>query len=286
MTRELSDPAAGGTSMKMRTTSGSKWFVLAVGAVAIIASACGKQPSRTAATNEADSIAKALAADSLLLATAQRGREAYLGSCAMCHGAYGEGNGPMAAQVETQGKPPAALNNPILLDSLGRDEVVRIITRGGAQSHLSNLMPSWGEKLGPEVIGQIADYVMVLPRLKPAISRAAVEQYLAAPAGAPENGRKLFVYYCTVCHGAQGEGNGLLADTLWVNHQVRPRNLTDTAYMTEKTDRDLYMTIALGGDHVGKSGLMPAWGGVKISPNEVKDLVSYVRAISKTPSRP
>jgi cbb3-type cytochrome c oxidase subunit III len=261
------------------------WFVLAVGAIAIIAAACGKEAARTSATSEADSIAQALAADSTQLALALRGKEAYLGSCAMCHGAYGEGNGPMESQIQSQGKPPAALNDPILIDQLGRDQLIEIITNGGARSHLSNLMPSWGEKLSPEVIGEIADYVMVLPRLKSGISRAKVEEYLQSPAGTAADGRKLFVFYCTMCHGPEGQGNGVLADSLWAKHQVRPRNLTDTAYFAPKTDQEIYMTVSLGGDYTAHSELMPGWD-VKLSPAEVKDLVSYVRTISKTESKP
>jgi putative copper resistance protein D len=146
-------------------------------------------------------------------------------------------------------------------------------------------MPSWGTQLPAETIAQIADYVMVLPRLKPGISRAAVEEYLATPAGAAADGRKLFVFYCTVCHGPEGQGDGILADTLLAKHQVRPRNLTETAYFAPKTDQEIYMTVALGGDHTAHSELMPGWS-VKLSPDEVKDLVSYIRAISKTESKP
>ena len=271
--------------MKMRTTPGSTWFVLTVGAIAIIAASCGKEPARTAATSEADSIAQALAADSTQLAQAMRGKEAYLGSCAMCHGVYGEGNGPMASQVATQGKPPAALNDPILLDRVGREQLIEIITKGGARSHLSNLMPAWGDQLPPETIDQIADYVMILPRLKSKIPNTAVEAYLAAPAGTPADGRKLFVFYCTMCHGPEGQGNGVIADSLWAKHQVRPRNLTDTAYFAPKTDEEIFMTVSLGGDYTAHSALMPGWN-VKLTPAEVKDLVSYVRAISKTTSKP
>jgi len=267
--------------MKMRWTMRSTWAVVAVGAVVILAPACGKETARTAAPSGTS------LSDTTKLAAAQRGREAYLGSCAMCHGVWGEGDGPMALQVETQGKvPPAALNDPILLDKVGRDELIKIITRGGARSHRSNLMPSWGEKLAPEVIAEIADYVMDLPRLKPGISRTTVEQYIQAPPGTADDGRKIFVFYCTMCHGPQGEGNGLLADSLWAKHQIRPRNLTDSLYFAGKSDKEIYMTVSLGGDYTGHSEFMPGWGGVKLSPGDMKDVVSYVRAISRTQPRP
>ncbi len=101
----------------------------------------------------------------------------------------------------------------------------------------------------------------------------------------PAEGRRLFVYYCSACHGAEGKGNGTLADTIFARAKVRPRNLTDSTYFLPKTDQALFDVISLGGGHMGKSGFMPAWT-VKLSPAEIKDLVSYVRVLSHTPSRP
>jgi mono/diheme cytochrome c family protein len=43
--------------------------------------------------------------------------------------------------------------------------------------------------------------------------------------------------------------------------------------------------VALGGGHIGKSTMMPAWT-VTLTPSQIKDVVSYVRALSKTKSRP
>jgi mono/diheme cytochrome c family protein len=146
-------------------------------------------------------------------------------------------------------------------------------------------MPAWGEHLAPAVVADITEYVMVLPGLNPGIPSATIAKYLAAPAGSPAEGRTLFVHFCTACHGPQGKGDGFNADTLRVRHNVRPRNLTETAYFMKKTDRDIYSTIALGGGHTGKSAFMPGWT-YRLEPAQIKHLVSYVRAISKTPSQP
>ena len=178
------------------------------------------------------------------------------------------------------------MDDPILLDRVGREELRSIVQHGGAESHLSKMMPSWGGKLPPGMIDQVTDYVMALPQLKPGIPRAAVEQYLAAPAGTVGEGRKLFVFYCTMCHGPEAKGNGPLADSLWIKHQVRPRDLSDSEYFAPKADQEIYLTIASGGATTGHSMYMPGWGGVRLSPDEMKDLVSYIRAVSQTESRP
>jgi mono/diheme cytochrome c family protein len=181
---------------------------------------------------------------------------------------------------------PAELNDPVRLAALGRDSLVRVITQGGGRTHRSNLMPPWGERLRPELISQIADYVLALPALKPGVPRATVEEYMTAPAGAPDRGRKIFVFYCTACHGPEGKGDGFLADSLWVKAGVRPRNLTDSLYFATKTDREIFETVSLGGRFTGHSGYMPGWGGLHLTPAEIKDVVSYVRTLSRTPSRP
>ena len=261
--------------------------LLAIGVAVILSTACEKKVPPSASS--ADSIAAAAAAvtaDSVRLAKAMLGREAFFGDCAKCHGPWGEGDGPLAVQMENEGNVrPAALNDPVLLARLGRDQIIDVITRGGARTHRSNLMPSWGEKLSAETIGQIADYVMALPEFKPGIPRSTIAEYLKAPPGSSDEGRKTFVFYCTLCHGPYGKGDGIMADTLYARYKVRPRNLTDSLYFAPKTDREIFATVTLGGEFTGHSRYMPGWGGVRLSPAEINGLVSYIRTLSRTESR-
>ena len=97
----------------------------------------------------------------------------------------------------------------------------------------------------------------------------------------PERGRELFVFFCTACHGDYGKGDGRYADTLWARDHVRPRDLTDSSYFANVSDQRIYATLSLGGAHMGKSAFMPTWSHT-IPPTEIRDLVSYVRALSHT----
>ena len=219
------------------------------------------------------------------LSYTERGQQAYLSNCAMCHGPWGEGDGPLASQLAKEGGvAPAQLNDPRLAD-LGRAQIIRIITNGGGKTHRSNLMPPWGARLPDDVIADVADYVLALPTLKPGIPRATIQKYLEAPAGVPEQGRQLFVYTCTACHGPYGQGDGPMAEALWQRNHVRPRNLTDSVYFAPKTDKELFETVSLGGPYTGHSTMMPAWS-VRFSPAQIKDLVAYVRVLSRTAARP
>lgn len=215
-----------------------------------------------------------------------RGERAYLAYCAMCHGDNGAGDGPLAADLTREAAAvPLRLDDAARLQALGPSGLRRVISVGGAHTQRSNLMPAWGERLGAKLIDDIATFIETLPsRRTTGIPAATLQKYLNAPKGSSEEGRKLFVYYCTACHGPFGKGDGMNADTLRVRHRIRPRNLTDRAYMATRSDQDLYATIALGGGHMGKSSMMPAWT-YSLQPAQIKSLVAYVRSISGTPAR-
>ena len=235
------------------------------------------EPAQQAATAGADS-ARAVGLG--------RGQQAFLSNCAMCHGESGQGDGPLAPELIKEGlRAPARLDDRTRLAQIGRDEVIRVITQGGGHTGRSNLMPPWGEKLSSAVIDTIADFVMSLPDLQTGTPQTTLQKYLEAPSGSSAEGRKLFVFYCTGCHGPFGKGDGPFADTLFARNRIRPRNLTDSVYFARKTDKELYITVSLGGAHSGKSPFMPAWTST-MTPAQIKDLLSYVRAISRTPSQP
>ena len=216
----------------------------------------------------------------------ESGQRVFLASCAMCHGERGAGDGPLSGELMKEaGAKPARLNDAARLTQLGREGVRRVIVAGGGHTARSNLMPAWGEKLGPKLADDVTDFVMSLPGLTPGAPTATIEKYLQAPPGTPAEGRRLFVYYCSGCHGLSGQGDGVYAKTLRVRNKVWPRNLTQTPYFAKKTDQDIYVVVALGGGHAGKSPMMPAWT-VTLTPAQIKDLVSYIRVISKTQPRP
>lgn len=250
--------------------------------IAALAVSCQpRTPSGTPAPSPqavADSLAK--------IAAIERGQHAFLSYCAMCHGDGGNGDGDMAAAINTRsGTTVARLNDREAMSGLTREQIVEVIQKGGGHTGRSNLMPSWGEKLEPAEIGDIADFVVSLADSNPAIPRLTLEKFLEAPAGVPADGRVLYVHHCSACHGAYAKGDGPLAERLWTAHKVRPRNLTDSSYVVTKTDKQLFATISLGGGHFRKAVQMPAWT-VTLSPAQIKSVVAYVREVSRTAGRP
>jgi mono/diheme cytochrome c family protein len=91
-------------------------------------------------------------------------------------------------------------------------------------------------------------------------------------------GKEVYGYYCTHCHGVKGQGNGFNA----VNLDPKPRDHTDGGepYMTGRTNEELFEAVHNGGKAIGKSPFMPPFGGV-LSDREIWSLVAYMRTLHK-----
>jgi len=87
-------------------------------------------------------------------------------------------------------------------------------------------------------------------------------------------GKVLFLRYCSVCHGAEGKGDGFNA----FNLDPRPRDLSDSKYMDAFTEERLYQTIDLGGRGMNKSPSMPSWGG-RLNRQEIRYVMAYVQSL-------
>jgi len=90
--------------------------------------------------------------------------------------------------------------------------------------------------------------------------------------GDAAKGKEVFQNTCASCHGPEGKGDGVAAAAL----DPKPRNLTDAAYMSTKTNEHLYKVISEGGASVGLSPMMAAWGGV-LSEQDIWNVIAYLR---------
>ncbi|HSB68511.1 MAG TPA: cytochrome c [Candidatus Methylomirabilis sp.] len=101
---------------------------------------------------------------------------------------------------------------------------------------------------------------------------------IASAAGDAAKGKAKYQELCAACHGATGKGDGPAAAGL----QTKPRNHTDAAYMGKLKDQQIFDTIKKGGQGMGKSPLMPPWGGT-LTDAQINDLVAYIRTLAKKP---
>ena len=82
--------------------------------------------------------------------------------------------------------------------------------------------------------------------------------------------KKLYGYDCAMCHGAKGDGQGDLADSM----KLKLKDWRETAALKDLTDGELFYIIGKG------RGQMPA-GSEQMKPDEIWTMVIYVRSFSE-----
>ena len=98
---------------------------------------------------------------------------------------------------------------------------------------------------------------------------------LQAPLPA-ENTAVLFRDLCSVCHGIDGKGDGPSAQGL----EPKPADFTNCQAMAKDSDVVLFKIIKGGGQSIGRSTVMPAWG-YSLSDEQIRELVKFVRSFCK-----
>jgi len=83
-------------------------------------------------------------------------------------------------------------------------------------------------------------------------------------------GKIAFGYYCTLCHGKNGQGDGRAARL----HDPKPSNLTKSIFPPEY----IAMIIRKGSEAMGRSKGMPPWGE-QLTEEQIHDIVNHVISI-------
>ena len=106
---------------------------------------------------------------------------------------------------------------------------------------------------------------------------AMAPESFAGQKGDPEAGKSSYNLLCGTCHGNGGKGDGPAAAAL----PVKPQSLADAEYMKSLSDEHLFKVIKEGGTSVGKSALMPPWGG-QLSDTQIWNVVAYIKTLAKS----
>ncbi len=106
------------------------------------------------------------------------------------------------------------------------------------------------------------------PWIAPAAA-LAVKNPFAGDASAPKEGKKLYVTYCTPCHGNGGKGDGIAAASV----NPKPADHTSEAVQNEP-DGSLYWKMTEG------RGPMISYKQV-LKDNERWQLVCYIKTLGK-----
>jgi len=193
---------------------------------------------------------------------AYEGRRLYVSYCQLCHGPGGTGDGPLAKAMKIS---PADLTTTVRSRS---DAILRkIITGEGRQTitgrdrHniISEAMPEWKDVFSESQIEALIAYLRFMGNKKHDLM------------GDPESGFRLYQTYCQVCHGVEGDGDGIMTKLMG----IIPMDHTNPNLTNSLDNRELIKSIL-----DGKGRFMPAWRGI-LSQSDVEALVSYIRLLSQ-----
>lgn len=79
--------------------------------------------------------------------------------CDPCHGARGDGDGPLAAMLDTQ---PARHSDPAFMNVFSDAYLFQLLKDGGPSVGKSPLMAAWGETLSNQQIWDLVAYLRTL----------------------------------------------------------------------------------------------------------------------------
>ena len=177
---------------------------------------------------------------------ARRGAVLYAAYCGGCHGARGHGDGPITQVLDLT---PGDLYAPGVLDRATGQEIVDRLLQGTPlrASPRRNVI---AEELETEAI---ATYL-------PTLSTSHWELLRV--------GRFVFEGACAPCHGAYGQGEGVIGAT----NDPPPPSLY--------TARERYTDVALAAVSIAGVAHMPPMADT-FDPGELRAVIAYVRQLSK-----
>jgi cbb3-type cytochrome c oxidase subunit III len=192
---------------------------------------------------------------------AYEGRGLYVSYCQLCHGTSGKGDGPLAKAMKIS---PADLTTTVRARS--DTFLLKTITGKGRQTitgrdrHniLSDTMPEWKDIFSESQLKSLIAYLRFLSNTKHDLM------------GDPMVGLQLYQKYCHVCHGVEGDGDGIMMKLIG----IMPIDLTNSDETNHLNNEDLAKSIL-----DGKGEFMPAWRGI-LSQSDIEALVSYIRLLS------
>ncbi|MCC6159478.1 MAG: cytochrome c [Deltaproteobacteria bacterium] len=96
-----------------------------------------------------------------LLGDAAKGAAPYKTYCFSCHGEKGDGNGPAGAALNPK---PRAFTDKAYMSGLTDEQLLKVITDGGAAVGKSPLMAPWKGTLKDQEIKDVAAYVRAVAK--------------------------------------------------------------------------------------------------------------------------
>jgi len=192
---------------------------------------------------------------------AYEGLKLYVSYCQLCHGTEGKGDGTLAKAMKIK---PADLTTTVrsrsdtILAKIITGEGRQTITGRDRHNLLSDAMPEWKNVFNSSQVKAIIAYLRFFGKSKHKLM------------GDPRKGMQLYQEYCQVCHGVDGDGDGIMTNLIGIS----PTDHTNANETDSLSNEILVKSISKG-----RGRFMPAWGEI-LSQSEIEALVSYIRLLA------
>ncbi len=214
-----------------------------------------------------------------------KGKQVFEANCAVCHGANGDGSGPMAATLKAPDKDVLTAllgvfhielkreplpSKPINFHSRDQENVITpaILFETVTLGRPHTAMPAFGPEasFGANQAQTLSNQERWDANVYEMLFRTTPEELSAA--------KHLYDEQCAVCHGVNGDGKGPrgpeMARQLWSwSRGEGPGIFTDINYIVQRNPSELTNGI------LDAHGLMPGYRG-KLSQEQINGLVDYV----------
>lgn len=197
-------------------------------------------------------------------------QDIYQNLCIRCHGQNGDGKGMISTYLDPY---PRDFTNAGFMNSKTDERLMNSVRNGvGGTS-----MPAWGKLLNDDQIRAVLGYINqnftkeARHEIKP--HDVPDQNPVAMSTESVSRGESTFLMRCTGCHGRKADGKGPNS----LDILPRPRNLLNTYFVTNTSDRRLFESILYG----VQGTAMPPWMDYGLSKTDVGDLVNYIRSLNQ-----
>ena len=96
------------------------------------------------------------------------------------------------------------------------------------------------------------------------------------------DGKRLFLHYCSPCHGENASGAGRYFPT---QIDPQPPDMTSPDYIIKTREEVVFRAIKFGTQEIGKSNYSPPYGKT-LSDEEIKNIVEYLYFLKLDDKKP
>jgi sulfur oxidation c-type cytochrome SoxX len=205
--------------------------------------------------------------------TFKSGEEIYKGLCARCHGEKGDGKGVTHLYLDPA---PRDLTKAAFMNTKPEDRFLKSLKEGVPGTS----MPPWERVLSEDQRKEVLAYVFqnFVKEPRPQLKERKVPETnpVAFTPQSVADGEQIFLQRCTGCHGRKADGKG--PNSLDIS--PRPRNLRNSAFINNTSDKRLFTSISYGVDGTA----MPSWIDYGLSQNDIGNLINFIRSLNRKPA--